>query len=72
MKALILAAVMALGGTGASALDTNTLLTNGKVIAVFPAGNNFIWISYKEKIYQCLDKKIIKCWLNKNAEVDEG
>ena len=59
MKALILATVMALGGTGASALDTNTLLTKGTVIAENQGHPNFrrVWVSYKGEIYSCQDGK---------------
>ena len=72
MKALMLAAVMALGATGASALDTNTLLTKGTVIAALnPNANSQIWVSFEGKIYKCADKQSIKCWLNKNATVEE-
>ena len=54
MKALILAAVMALGGTGVSALDTNTLLTKGTVLLeAGPPDNRIIWVSYNGEIYHC-------------------
>ena len=74
MKALMLAAVMALGATGASALDTNTLLTKGTVIAAFSANGkagsgNLIWISYKGEIYSCLAEGRIICAKANNSSV---
>ena len=53
MKALMLAAVMALGGTGASALDSYTLLTKGVILATAGGGSRAVWISYKDAIYSC-------------------
>ena len=73
MKALMLAAVMALGGTGASALDTNTLLTKGKVIAVheFSSYSIEVWVSYNGEIYSCRNGKKgdIDCFKRNNTTV---
>ena len=76
MKALMLAAVMALGATGASALDTNTLLTKGTVL--LEAGHTdkrVVWVSYNDEIYQCwgdpLDWTYITCAKADNSRVIE-
>ena len=74
MKVLMLAAVMALGGTGASALDTNTLLTKGKVIAEAGQPNwKRVWVSYKDEIYSCEESKRgdIDCVKRSNFTVKE-
>ena len=71
MKALMLAAVMALGGTGVSALDTNTLLTKGTVIAVLGFEMKNVWVSFEGKIYVCVNSMVIECWSNENTDVIE-
>ena len=55
----MLAAVMALGATGASALDSNTLLTKGKVIAENQLHPDWleVWVSYNGEIYSCRNGK---------------
>ena len=71
MKALMLAAVMALGATGASALDTNTLLTKGTVL--LEAGHTdkrVVWVSYNDEIYHCWGDKIVR--LITCAEAENG
>ena len=52
MKALMLAAVMALGGTGASALDVYELISKGTLITM--VGNkDLTYFSYKGIVYGC-------------------
>ena len=54
MKALMLAAVMALGGTGASALTFSQILSNGTILSVYPSSTGTLYqITYQYKIYQC-------------------
>ena len=82
MKALMLAAVMALGATGASALDTYELLSKGTVIIAEETwgprlrrnvddDKNF-WVSYDGVVYWCVAyQNIVDCSpiINKEIEI---
>ena len=81
MKALMLAAVMALGGTGASALDTYELLSKGTVIITEETtdtrlrknldDDKHFWVSYDGVIYWCTAfKKSVGCSPVINEEIE--
>jgi hypothetical protein len=71
MKALMLAAVMALGANGASALDTYELLSKGTVITLNES-TGLTYFAYKGIIYSCgnLPDGFV-CWKMKNNTVEE-
>ena len=82
MKALMLAAVMALGATGASALDTYELLSKGTVIIAEETTDTrlrkklddykYFWVSYDDVIYWCKAyQNIVDCSpiINKEIEI---
>ena len=73
MKALMLAAVMALGGTGASALDSYELLQKGTVIATVGANSRVVWLSYKGAVYACVSVNglwaAVKCAKTESSKV---
>ena len=71
MKALMLAAVMALGGTGASALDTYELLSKGTIISL-NGQTQFTYFAYRGIIYYCSDiSTAVFCWKMLNTPVKE-
>ena len=71
MKALMLAAVMALGATGASALGTYELLSKGTIISL-NGSTTFTFFAYKGIIYRCGNiPDGVFCWKMKNNTVTE-
>ena len=71
MKALMLAAVMALGATGASALDTYELLSKGTIISL-NGQTQFTYFAYRGIIYRCSNNTFkIECYRVVNTMVIE-